>query len=263
MDLQLANDWLRPDHPLVVAHRGQSALVPEQTIASFQAAIDLGAEMIEADAQLSHDGRLALMHDLTVDRTTNGSGRVAELGWEELSRLDAGGWFNPRFRGLRIPLAEELVDLAGSAGIGLCLEAKGATTAEATRVAVALAHLVRDRDALRWAFVSSFNHRALADARRAVPGLLLAPERLPDHGPLPAEEALEQVIALGAPVLQHRWELLTAELVDLLHREGFAVWAWTTNDERSLRAAIGLGTDGLMGDDTSLLLKARARLCLP
>jgi glycerophosphoryl diester phosphodiesterase len=256
----MTEPFVRPDQPLVVAHRGQSAEVPEQTLASFQAAIDRGAEMIEADAQLSRDGRLVLMHDVTVDRTTDGTGHVAEMVWQVLSQLDAGGWFDPRFSGLRIPLVDDLISLASSAGIAICLEAKGATTLETTRVAVALAKLVAERGALSWAFVSSFDHAALAEARRAVPELLIAPERLPERGPLAAEEALGQVAALGAQVLQHRWELLTAELVDLLHRERIAVWAWNTNDLRSIRAALGLGVDGLMGDDAGLLVAARSRL---
>jgi glycerophosphoryl diester phosphodiesterase len=255
--------WLRADRPLVLAHRGLMAHVPEQTTASFQAAIDRGAEMIEADGQLSSDGQLVLMHDVTVDRTTNGSGRVADLSWDELSRLDAGSWFHPRYTGLGIPLATELVELAGSAGVGLCLEAKGATPDETARVAVRLAQLVRDRDALSWAFVASFDHHALIEAKRAVPDLLLAPERLPSLGPQAVEESLRQATALGAPVLQHRWEVLTAELVETLHGAGVAVWAWLTNDERSARVAIALGADGLFADDISVLVDVRARLCPP
>lgn len=254
----MTSSWIRPGRPLVVAHRGLRARVPEQTMPSFRAAIEHGAEMIEADALLSRDGELVLMHDDTVDRTTDGGGRVADLAWDELSRLDAGSWFAPEFAGLRIPRAVELIELARSAGIGLCLEAKGATTAEATAVAVALARLVADLDATSWAFVSGFDHRALAAAKAAVPGLLLAPERLPERGVQPPEETLREVLLLGSPVVQHRWELISADLVDVLHGAGIAIWAWNTNDLGSARLSVALGVDGVMGDDVDLLIAGRS-----
>ena len=250
--------WLRAANPLVIAHRGLRTHVPEQTMESFRAAIAMGAEMIEADAQLSRDGQLVLMHDVDVDRTTNGRGRVAELTWDELSRLDAGSWFNPTFGGLRIPRASDLVDLAREAGIGLCLEAKGYTPDEGAQIAVALADLIVDAGALSWAFVSSFDHDALAAARAHVPGILIAPERLPEHGAQPAAETLRQAMVLQATVIQHRWELISPDLVETLHEGGVAIWAWNTNDAPSSRVALALGVDGVIGDDVGVLVAARS-----
>lgn len=252
--------WLRADRPLLVAHRGWRAHVPEQTMASFEAAIAHGAEMIEADALLTRDGRLALMHDISVDRTTDGRGLVADLTWREIAVLDAGSWFATVFAGLRVPRAEDLLALARESGISVCLEAKGATTAERTRVALALATLVAKRGARDWAFVSSFDHEALQAARRAVDGLLLAPERLPEHGQQAAVETRRQAVELGAPVIQHRWELIDAEVVETLHDQGIAIWAWNTNDEESVHAALRLGVDGVIGDDIDLLVMGRENL---
>src|SRR5215510_4073745 len=98
----MTNAWVRPDRPLVVAHRGIPVRFPENTMPSFRAAIAGGAEMIEADVQLSRDGVLVMMHDTTVDRTTNGKGPLADLTYEELGALDAGGWFGPAFVGTGI-----------------------------------------------------------------------------------------------------------------------------------------------------------------
>jgi glycerophosphoryl diester phosphodiesterase len=252
-----AISWLR-DRPLLVAHRGLRARVPEQTMASFTAAIEHGAEMIEADAQLSLDGELVLMHDDTVDRTTDGHGLVGDLTWTELSRLDAGSWFDPAFSGLRIPRARDLLDLARDSGIGLCLEAKGPTSEYRRDVAVALAALIADHGATQRAFLSSFDHEALAAARASVPDLMLAPERLPEHGPQAAGEAVRQALALGAPVIQHRWELITADLVETLHEARIAIWAWNTNDYKSTRVSIDLGVDGVIGDDVEVLVAGRA-----
>ncbi len=101
---------------IVVAHRGSVHLAPENTLAAIEKAIELGADLIEIDVRQTRDGRLVLMHDATVDRTTNGTGRVADLTLAELKRLDAGSWFAPEFAGERVPtLAEALQAMQGRA----------------------------------------------------------------------------------------------------------------------------------------------------
>ena len=99
----------------------------------------------------------------------------------------------------------DLIDIARDASVGLCLEAKGGDLDEVGRVAEALAALVSASGAVDWAFVSSFDHAALQRARSIVPGLLLAPERLPEHGVQSHQIAVQQALALAAPVIQHRW----------------------------------------------------------
>lgn len=256
----MMNPWIRPGRPLLIAHRGLRARIPEHTRPSLEAAIAGGAEMIEADALLTQDDVLVLMHDATVDRTTDGHGRVADLTWAQVASLDAGAWFDPAFAGLRVLTVGDLIDIAREAGVGLCLEAKGETRAEAGRVAEALAMLVAERAATSWAFVSSFDHAALARARALVPELLLAPERLPEHGVQPARVAADQALGLRAPVIQHRWELIDREVVDTLHEHGVAVWAWNTNDPASISTTLALGVDGIVGDDVDLLAAGRREL---
>lgn len=248
------NPWRR-DQPLVVAHRGHRAAYPEQTLPAFAAAIDLGCRAIEADLQLTRDGRLVMMHDLTVDRTTDGHGPVAGATLAELEALDAGSWFHPRFAGTGIPTVEALLDLAVPAGVTLCLEVKG-TPAAAPDVATALVGLLRDRGLLDRVFVSSFDHAAMAAARRVAPGVLLAPERLPEDAPPDPAEAVRQARASGATVLQHRWEYLTADVVDALHAADVAVWTWPTDTVESIEASIRCGADGVIGDDVAWLLDA-------
>jgi glycerophosphoryl diester phosphodiesterase len=247
------NPWRR-DHPLVVAHRGHRAAFPEQTLPAFEAAIALGCRAIEADLQLTRDGRLVMMHDLTVDRTTDGHGPVATATLAELEALDAGSWFDPRFAGTRIPTVEELLALAIPAGVTLCLEVKG-TTEAAPDVAVALVGLLRDRGLLDRVFVSSFDHAALATARRMAPDILLAPERLPEHAPPDPGEAVRQARATGATVLQHRWDELTVEVVDALHAADVAVWTWPTDTLESIEVSVRTGADGVIGDDVAWLLE--------
>ena len=225
---------------------------------AYEAAIKLGAEGIECDVQRTRDGRLAMIHDLTLDRTTDGHGPVAAHDWADLTRLDAGGWFDPRFAGIRIPSLEDTIDLAVGAGILLCVEIKG-DAASAPGTAAAVAELLRARDLVDQVFISSFDHVALATATAILGRPLLAPERLPEAGPPDPLTAVRQATDLGAAVLQHRWEDLTSEVVDALHGAGVAVWSWPIDSLEAIVHSVAVGADGIIGDDVPLLLEGLGR----
>ena len=249
--------WRR-ERTLAIAHRGQRATFPEQTLEAYQAAIDMGADGIELDVQMTRDGHLAMIHDLTLDRTTDGHGPVADIDWEDLRRLDAGSWFDPRFAGSRVPSLDEAIELAVATGVLLCVEIKGDRHA-ALRTAAAVAELVHARDLHETVFISSFDHAALDVVRRVSDGLRLAPERLPQSGPPDPSAAVAQARALGATVMQHRWEPLTTEVVDALHAVGTGVWTWPIDSDEAVQRSVAAGADGLIGDDVSLLLRALGR----
>ncbi len=251
------NPWRR-SAPLAVAHRGQRATQPEQTLEAYAAAIQLGADGIETDVQMTRDGRLAMIHDLTVDRTTNGHGPVGAHDWADLRRLDAGSWFDPRFAGHQIPSLEETIELVVGAGVMLCVEIKG-DSASAPRTAAAVAGLVRERNLLDQVFISSFDHAALAVTTPIVGRPLLAPERLPEAGPSNPRTAVAQATNLRAAVLQHRWEDLTREVVDALHEADVAVWSWPIDSLESIAHSVAVGADGVIGDDVQLLLRGLGR----
>src|SRR5215207_10356651 len=132
------NTWLREQRPLAIAHRGHSIAYPENTLEAYRKAIELGVEMIECDVNITRDGKLVMMHDPTLDRTTTRSGNVGASTWEEIQRLDAGGKFKPEFAGVRIPSAEETLLLFKEAGIFCCVEVKGANSEESNRIALGL-----------------------------------------------------------------------------------------------------------------------------
>jgi glycerophosphoryl diester phosphodiesterase len=250
-----ANPWLRPIRPLIIAHRGHSLEVPENTTEAYRRAIELGAEMIEADVNISLDGKLVMMHDATLDRTTSGHGRVSGATWGELAGLDAGGWFGKDFAGLGIPTVEETIALAREAGIWMCFEVKGGDPAEAERIASDLIVLLVARDALGFAAMSGYDHRVLALAKRHAPELVLAPERLPDDVPVEPATAVLQARRLDAPILQNHHRFLTPELVAALHADRIAVWSWPTTDEAAIVSSIAVGADGVMGDDVRRLVE--------
>jgi glycerophosphoryl diester phosphodiesterase len=254
------NPWRRRDRPLAIAHRGHSLEAPENTFAAYRRAIQLGVGMIEADVNITRDGQLAMIHDATLDRTTNSAGRVSALTWSELQALDAGAWFDPSFAGERVPSAAATLELAREAGIAVCFEVKGADRDEAHEIAARLLDLFVEGDALGWCFMSGYDHGALAFARSRVPELLLAPDRIPDNVPADPPEACRQATAIGAVVIQNHHLFLTSELTSALHASDVAVWAWPTTDEASLVASTETGADGVMGDDVATMIRVLDRL---
>ena len=249
------NTWLREHRPLAIAHRGHSIAYPENTLEAYRKAIELGVEMIECDVNITRGGKLVMMHDPTLDRTTTGSGQVSAATWEEIQQLDAGGKFKPEFAGARVPSTEETLILYKEAGILSCFEVKGANADESYRIALGLVDLFMKHDMLDKAFMSSYHHEALQLAKAKCLDLLLAPERLPDDAPADPPEAVRQAKSFPAPVIQHQYTVLTAEVIRVLHENEIAVWSWPTTDEASLAFSIELGADALMGDDVQLMLE--------
>ena len=253
------NPWLRDYRPLSVAHRGHSIAYPENTLEAYRKAIELGVEMVECDVNITRDGKLVMMHDPTLDRTTNGSGPVSAAIWEEIQRLDDGGKFKPEFAGARIPSTEETLLLYKETGTLSCFEVKGANADESNRIALGLVDLFVKHTMLDTAFMSSYHHEALQLARSKCPELLLAPERLPDDAPPDPPEALRQAKSFAAPVIQHQYTVLTADVMRVLHENQIAVWSWPTTDEASMLFSMEVGADALMGDDVELMLEVLNR----
>jgi glycerophosphoryl diester phosphodiesterase len=258
-DHPVVNPWRRPDRPMTLAHRGHCTTIPEQTMAAFEAAILADADAIEADVHRTRDGHLVMLHDDLVDRTTDGHGPVRDMTLDELTRLDAGGWFGPGFRGERVPTLEQLLDLARATGTTLCLEAKGHDRDETLAIALGIGDALARRDEVGRHVLSSFDVPALAAARARYPGLTLAPDRLPERGRIPDANLADQARRLGAPILQVHHLELTAASVAALHHADIAVWAWPTTQPDEIERARRLGVDGLMGDDASELVLAASR----
>ncbi|MDN3719068.1 glycerophosphodiester phosphodiesterase family protein [Roseibium salinum] len=103
-------------HAVIVCHRGACLSAPENTLASLAGAIDMGAEVVEFDVRPSRDGVLYVMHDATVDRTTDGTGRFADMTSDEIDTLDAGSWFSPEFAGERVPRLNTFLDACRGGG---------------------------------------------------------------------------------------------------------------------------------------------------
>jgi len=167
--------------PVIIAHRGASCLAPENTMAAFEEAYRHGAGMVELDVHMSKDGHLVVMHDDTVDRTTNGEGKVQDLTLEELKKLDAGSWFGDKYRGEKIPTLKEVLQWAKDK-IKVDIDVK--VSLESPEMAHKLASLIKEEGAQKNVFITSFGKDFLKEIQTLEPavetGLLLHP------GPLKA-----------------------------------------------------------------------------
>ena len=233
--------------PMIAAHRGFSAQYPENTMAAFKAAVHNKAQMIELDVTLSRDDAVVVIHDNTVDRTTNGTGRVNRLTLAEIKQLDAGSWFKPQFFQERIPTLEEVLQaFKNKALINIEIKADGFASIESPAVlAKKVVALVAEQQMKDQVLISSFSagmlKRVLSiDASLAVAVLEEAP-----YGP----RTLERCRELGAFALHPKFSLLNASMVDQCHDEGMFVFVWDVRSEKDVATCFQFNADGVIMDD--------------
>ncbi|MFZ3215456.1 MAG: glycerophosphodiester phosphodiesterase family protein [Candidatus Acidiferrales bacterium] len=224
--------------PWVIAHRGASGHAPENTLAAFERAVQLGAGFIETDLHLTRDARFVAIHDATLERTTNGRGNVHDFTLAELRKLDAGMWFDREFMGLRTPTLEEVLEFASKHDVIFYLEVKYDAAWGMHHSLVAALH--RSESTAR-TIVISFDESTLSALRQADSSVmmgLLVEEPRADY----AKAAIE----LGVRQLCPRANLVTPELVEEAHRLDLQVATWTVNEPKVMRAVAAAGVDGIM-----------------
>lgn len=235
-------------YPHIVAHRGGGSLAPENTLAAIDAGARHGHKMIEFDAKLAQDGQIFLLHDDTLDRTSNGWGVAGDLPWAKLEQLDAGNWYSAAFKGERLPLLAEVAERCKRHGLMANIEIKPTLgVEEATGCEVALAAR------LLWQgqtdpLLSSFAVEALAAAQRAAPelprGLLL--DEWDDNW-----RALTDRLACVSIHLNHH--VLSAERVNLLKDAGLRILVYTVNNPERARLLLSWGVDCICTDRIDLI----------
>lgn len=209
----------------IVGHRGAAGLEPENTMVGFARAVTLAVDAVELDVH-AVDGELVVIHDDTVDRTTNGSGAVAELGLAQLRRLDAG-------RGQSVPLLGEVFGALPSS-VGINVELKGADTAEPTAA--------RLRELDRPLLVSSFDHDELRRFHAACPDVPCAPLFSRWRRVLSTAQELDAVSVNIAD------RIATPDRIAVIREEGFACLVYTVNDPERARTLRGFGASGVFTD---------------
>lgn len=234
-----------PARPVAIAHRGDSAHQPENTLAAFRSAIDVGADWLEMDVQMSADGHLVVSHDTTVDRTTNGSGRVADLTLAQLQALDAGD-------GEQIPTFADVLALASEANIPVMPEAKSPELYPGLE-----AKMVEALNAANYAdmaVVQSFDSASLTRLHELSPNQSLCALYGLGHFDLasPQPGDATAVCPMAEMVLLYPWMIRPA------HDEGRKVYVWFGAVEHpwTIRLLVEFGADGVIADDPGLVVAA-------
>ncbi|MBI3011439.1 MAG: glycerophosphodiester phosphodiesterase [Candidatus Omnitrophica bacterium] len=224
-----------PEAPLIIAHRGSSAVAPEGTRAAIRQAVRAGAQMVELDVQMTLDGRLVVFHDDRLERATDGKGRLIGTRYAQLTRLDAGSWFHPRFAGERVLLVSQAVRLIPK-HVRLNLELKRSPR----RLALLrrLLRLVRRQRLAQRILFSSFEPRLLRPLRSAGFPIALICRKA-------ADRSLYQATQLRCEAWHPFHALVTRRRIIKAHAAGLRVHTWTVDDPKRARQLVRWGIDGV------------------
>jgi glycerophosphoryl diester phosphodiesterase len=229
-----------PPDVAIIAHRGASGHAPEHTFAAYDRAVAMGADYLEQDLQVTADGALVVLHDATLDRTTDGSGRVDEHTLTEIERLDAGAWFAPEFAGQRVPTLDAVLTRYGH-GQRYYIETKAAGIEEALVALLDRHGLIEPAAAAQQVLIQSFSAGSLRRMRELEPRLPLI--HLVSARDPALLDRLGEVSGYAAGIGPAR-ALVDAALVAAAHARGLAVHPYTYITREDHESAIALGVDG-------------------
>lgn len=235
------------DEAFIASHRGGGATAPENTLPAISAALASGFDYVEVDVALTADRQPVLMHDTTVDRTTDGHGRLSSLTLAQVQGLDAGAWFHADYAGTAVPTFGEFLDVLAGTGQRAIVEFKGEWDAAAVQAAVAE---VTERNLERRVAVSSFDARTLVMAGSAssvLPRLFILKHLPPDVVRAATEAGVRGLVVDRRAILER------PEVVDELHAAGIRVVVYTLNSDTQWDAVTALGVDGIVTDDPATL----------
>lgn len=244
--------------PLVIAHRGLSAKAPENTHASFSLALNTpGINMIELDVQLSRDEEVVVLHDRTLQRTTTGNGRARSYDYEEIRRLDAGSWFDPRFCSERIPLLSDILRLARSR-IWVNIELKSSRMIREHKELLErrVLEVVDEAGMSDQVLYSSFDHSLMRSLRTirpaAITGVIYNLYRDFVRSPSTLAERV------GASVFVCAKHELKPWMVEDAHRKGISLYVYTLNSLTEVQKMVGWGVDGIISDNADEIVRVLA-----
>ncbi len=226
------DSWIR------IAHRGASGIAPENTLAAFKKAIEIGVDAVELDLHGTADGEIVVIHDTSLDRTTNLSGLIKQTTLETIKHADAGAWFNPDFEGESVPTLAEALACFTDDAIAV-LEIKDET------ITKAVVKKIHEMNLLELAVIISFDTSVLQTVRSLEPrmptGLLIGSSNRRAH----PVQLCQQLTMLGSSLLNVNHQLITAEFAYEVRRRGIALWSWTVDDIDRMRQMCAFGVQGI------------------
>jgi glycerophosphoryl diester phosphodiesterase len=239
--------------PIIIGHRGSAGRFPENTLSAFRAGIEVGAEVIELDYQHSADGIPIVIHDATLERTTNaevlwGKERLAvsERTADELSVLDAGGKFDPHFKDERLPTLAAALELIQASRVTM-IERKAGDAAT-------LLHLLRAQNCESDVVVQAFDWDFLRVLRQLSQDVVLGALCKEELTPVLVGEAAD----IGVEIITWKQEILDSRGIELIHESGRQAWTYTVNDAARAKELIAAGLDGLISNFPNEMMKLRS-----
>ena len=260
-------DFLNP-MPRVVAHRGDSAYFPENTLEAFRSAAALGIDVIETDVHLTKDGEIVIWHDPTLERNTDGHGTIESHTLAELKRLDAGYTFTTdggktfpfRGRGVRLTTLSEALEACPDERFNIDLKSKEPDIVER------FVRVIKDHNAEKRICAASFHLSNLKQLRAAAPEILTSVTTA-EVVPLLFREKLSilprtfgRKIIFQVPVRQYGITVVNERFVREMHKRGAVVMVWTINDEEEMKRLYSIGVDTIMTDNPRLLMKVAGEM---
>ncbi|MCS0788430.1 glycerophosphodiester phosphodiesterase family protein [Cytobacillus pseudoceanisediminis] len=229
-----------------IAHRGATGYAPENTVAGFDLAVDMKADYIEIDVQRSKDGELVVIHDTSVDRTTNGTGKVGDLTFDYLRSLDAGSWKGEQFAGEPIPTFEEILDrYHGKVGILIELKAPELYPGIEEQVADNLKERNLDKPQNEKIIIQSFNFESMKTMDQLLPNVPIGV--LTSNRADTTAEALQEFSAY-ADWFNPSYGIVTEELVSQVHSLGMQIGSWTVRSQEAADFLFEMEVDAIITD---------------
>jgi glycerophosphoryl diester phosphodiesterase len=241
----------------IVAHRGWSAVYPENTLLAAKMAVQAGADGTEFDVHATRDGVVVLMHDKTLDRTTDGTGEIAMKTLDELQHLDAGSWKDARFAGEPVPTLEQVLRALKDSGCQPVIEIK------MDGIADKVVRTVRELDMVDQVAVIAFNGETVHEVRQLEPRIPCAWLSSAKLTGTPAERAdwiTEQAKQYHTDMVDLNYNMLSREIIAELKHRGLTVWCWTVNDPVVMQALMRWGVDSITTDRVDVLVDLRQKL---
>jgi len=251
-DLTPAQKLILGDRLLVIAHRGNSSVTPENTLPAFQSAIDVKSDLVELDYYHAADGVPVVIHDDLLDRTTNAEvilGKpklsVREQKLSDLRRLDTGSWFDKEFAGAKLPTLVESLDLIQARSVTLIERKKGD--------APALIKLLEEKKLLDTVVVQAFDFEFVAECRKLAPRLALGAL----CGKPANDDQIRAAVATGADLIVWDHKKIGRPQIELIHRLGKKAWIYTVDDLDKAKLFITGGIDGIITNTPAEVVELR------
>ncbi|MDQ0198350.1 glycerophosphodiester phosphodiesterase [Neobacillus ginsengisoli] len=233
--------------PLKIGHRGAAGYCPENTFASFNKALEMGVDYLEIDVQMTRDGELVVIHDSTVNRTTDGKGKVKDFTLQEIQALDAGSWFNPTFSGERIPSFKEFLEnFAGKTGIVIELKKPSLYPGIEEKVAKELKKRTQRLTEEHKIIVQSFDRKSLKRFHNLMPSIPIG-VLIKNTGRGISNKELNS-FSHYASYVNPKITMVNPRLIRRLHRNGFKTIIWTVKNKQEMKALQQLHLDGIVSD---------------